>query len=214
MKPFPFRGAIFDLDGTLFDSMHVWTEVDNAFLRKRGIPMPSDYHDEVKSRNFPEAAAYTKTRFSLPEHEEEIMREWFVMTVKAYANDVLLKPFAREFLSALREQGIKTGIATSSKQALYTPVLERCGIANMFDTIVTTEQTKPKSFPDVYLETAKRLGVAPNECAVFEDILVGIKSAKTAGFYAVAVQDHTSLSEQDRLRALADRYIVSFAELL
>ena len=55
MKPFPFRGAIFDLDGTLFDSMHVWTEVDNAFLRKRGIPMPSDYHDEVKSRNFPEA---------------------------------------------------------------------------------------------------------------------------------------------------------------
>ena len=48
MKPFPFRGAIFDLDGTLFDSMHVWTEVDNAFLRKRGIPMPSDYHDEVK----------------------------------------------------------------------------------------------------------------------------------------------------------------------
>lgn len=214
MKHIPFRGAIFDLDGTLFDSMGVWMEVDKTFLNKRGIPMPADYHDEIKSRNFPEAAAYTKTRFALPECEEAIMREWFDMTVKAYENDVLLKPYAREYLCMLRENGIKTGIATSSKQALYTPVFTRCGIADLFDAIVTTEETKPKSFPDVYLETAKRLGVPPHECAVFEDILVGIKSARAAGFYTVAVEDNASFSDREQLRAAADRYIVSFGELL
>ncbi len=214
MKELPIRGAIFDLDGTLFDSMGVWTEVDRAFLSKRGIPMPEDYHDEIKCRNFPEAAAYTKTRFSLPECEQTIMHEWFDMTVNAYENDVQLKPFAYEYLFALRAKGIKTGIATSSKQALYLPVFARCGIADCFDAIVTTEETKPKSYPDVYLETAKRLGVPPHECAVFEDILVGIQSAKAAGFYTVAVEDESSLAEREQLRAAADRYIVSFKELL
>lgn len=208
------RGVIFDLDGTLFDSMGVWIEVDKSFLGKRGIVMPNDYHDEIKTRNFPEAAVYTKARFSLPESEEEIMREWLDLIELAYTRDVCLKPHVLEYLTSLRKKGVKLGVATSSKEALYSPVFKRCGIENYFDAIVTTEETRPKSFADVYLETARRLGLQPNECAVFEDILVGITSAKSAGFYTVAVHDHASLTEQQQMRETADLYIESFEELL
>lgn len=208
------RGAIFDLDGTLFDSMQIWMEVDKAFFQKRNIPMPDSYQGVIKSLNFPEAAHYTKTQFSLAESEEEIMREWSDMTARAYEHDVALKPFAKEYLTLLREQGVKIGVATSSKQALYTPVFARNGISGYFDAVVTTEETKPKSFPDVYLEAARRLGVVPQACAVFEDIVTGIESAKSAGFYTVAVHDIASREEEAQLRACADLYIRGFEELL
>lgn len=208
------RGAVFDLDGTLFDSMGVWMEVDRQFLSKRKITMPDDYHDEVKCRNFPEAAQYTKSRFALPESEEEIMREWSEMTQRRYESDVVLKPYAKEYLTSLKERGVKLAIATSSKQALYAPVFARCGIAEYFDTVVTTEDTKPKRFSDVYEEAARRLGLSPCDCAVFEDIAVGIQSAKRAGFYTVAVHDVASAADRALLRTHADLYIQSFRELL
>lgn len=212
--PRTINAVVFDLDGTLFDSMHVWMEVDRQFLAKRNIPFPDDYHDEVKNRNFPEAARYTKTRFALPESEEAIMREWTQMTAHGYEHSVTLKPYAYEYLCALRKNNIPIGIATSSKEALYNPVFARCKIENFFDAIVTTEETKPKRFADVYLETARRLGVSPQRCAVFEDILVGIQSAKSAGFFTVAVEDDASSTDRELLRAAADRYLVSYRELL
>ena len=213
MIPKHIRGAIFDLDGTLFDSMGVWMEVDRNFLNKRKIAMPEDYHDEIKSRNFPEAAKYTKARFSLTDTEEEIMREWMEMTALSYANDVVLKPHARDYLVSLRKRGIKLAVATSSKRRLYQPVFDRYGLSDFFETVVTTEETSPKHLPHVYNEAAKRLGLPPQACAVYEDILVGIKSAKAAGFYAVAVSDHASAAEEAALRAVADEYILSFKEL-
>ena len=214
MLPQNIRGAIFDLDGTLFDSMQVWAKIDALFFAKRNMQEPPDYQSVIKHLNLPDAARYTRARFSLPDSEEDIIKEWTSDVALSYQNDVILKPYAKEFLLLLKERGVKSGVATSSTARLYLPVFERCGIARLFETVVTTEQTKPKTFPDVYVETARRLGVSPHECAVFEDILTGIESATSAGFYVVAVQDDSSLGDEHALRALADEYIVSFSELL
>ena len=208
------RGAIFDLDGTLFDSMQVWAKIDALFFSKRNMPQPPDYQDIIKHLNFPDAARYTKERFALPDSEEEIMREWTTDVTLAYKNEVLLKPYAKELLLFLHERGVKLGVATSSKAELYLPVFERCEIAHLFTAVVTTEQTKPKTFADVYLETARRLCVEPHRCAVFEDIVTGAKSAKAAGFYTVAVQDDASYGDEKELKSVAHEFITSFSELL
>lgn len=84
-------GAIFDLDGTLLDSMGVWRKIDEDFLGKRGFIVPDDYLVAITSKNFDAAAEYTKERFNLPESEEEIIKEWFDMAIEAYTNEVKLK---------------------------------------------------------------------------------------------------------------------------
>ena len=93
-----FKGAVFDLDGTLLDSMHVWENVDRNFLEKRGIQVPDDYNQAVKNMYFPTAAKYTKERFGLSESEEEIMKEWTLLCLSAYRTQVRLKAGVFEYL--------------------------------------------------------------------------------------------------------------------
>ncbi|MDE5897365.1 MAG: HAD family phosphatase, partial [Clostridia bacterium] len=173
MKPLkPFQAAIFDLDGTLLDSLGVWTEVDRKFLFKRGIPVPPDYQHVVKTMNFPEAAEYTVARFALTESPAAIMSEWMQMTREIYATEVTAKPYAREYLQALSAKGVKLAVATSSTPELFLPALERNGIQHFFSAFVTTEEAgKGKRFPDVYLKAARRLNTEPHSFAVFSEVI-------------------------------------------
>ncbi len=208
------RGAIFDLDGTLFDSMGVWREVDVRFLRRRGIDLPSDYTDAVKTMHFFEAANYTIARFRLDETPQEIVDEWTEMTRELYAKEVCLKAGAKDFLFTLARRGLKLGISTSSVPELFLPVLARTGIRDLFSAItVTAEIGRGKEFPDIYLKTAERLALTPSECAVFEDVPLGICSAKAGGFFTVAVYDASSAAEETMLRATADDYFTAFPHL-
>lgn len=211
----PFRAAIFDLDGTLLDSLGVWAEIDCLFLKKRGIPVPPDYQHAVKVMNFTEAAEYTAMRFSLNESPADLVAEWMEMIRSAYAHDVALTPFAAEYLSKLRAEGVKIAAATSGDPTLFLPALSRNGVKELFSAFVTTAEVgKGKRHPDVYLEAARRLQTPPSECAVFEDVLAAIKTARAAGFYTVAVREESSLHEEAELRAESDAFIVSYRELL
>lgn len=210
----PFSAAIFDLDGTLLNSLGVWKEVDNSFLEKRGIPVPPDYQTAISSMSMLETAHYTIERFALPDTPESLIAEWLDMAKTAYATTVDIKPYAKEYLQKLHASGIPLAVATSSAEELFLPALERNGVKDLFSAFVTTGQVgRGKNFPDVYLEAAKRLGVSPNECAVFEDVLAAIKVARQAGFYTVAVQDGYS-PEEEPLRNTADEYLTSYEELL
>lgn len=215
MKSTEFKGAVFDLDGTLLDSMSVWHSIDGEFFKRRSIAMPADYCEAIKTMHFPTAAAYTKERFSLPESVKEIMDEWRSLCFGAYRNDIKLKSGVFEYLRQLRESGVKIAYATSNSEELSKAALSANGVWELFSAKAYSEETgKNKTEPDVYLLAAERLGLKPSECAVFEDILVGVKSAKKGGFTVYGVYDETSEKDTAEIKRYADRYIKSFEELL
>ena len=203
-----FKGHIFDLDGTLTKSNHVWSKIDEEFLGKRGIKVPEDYFKQVSALNFEQAAVYTNDRFSLGENIQDIMNEWFDMAVYEYTNVIELCGNAGEYVRKLKEQGRKIALATASTEELYKPVLKRNGILECFDCFVSTEQVKRgKGFPDVYELAAEKLGLDAKACVVYEDIVEGIKGAKAGGFFAVAcLNDHYS-HDWDEMREIADEIV-------
>lgn len=203
-----FKGHIFDLDGTLTRSNHVWSKIDEEFLGKRGIKVPEDYFKQVSAMNFEQAAVYTNDRFSLGENIQDIMKEWFDMAVYEYTNVIELCGNAGEYVRKLKEQGRKIALATASTEELYKPVLKRNGILDQFDCSVSTEQVKRgKGFPDVYELAAEKLGLEVKACVVYEDIVEGIKGAKAGGFFAVAcLNDHYS-HDWDEMREIADEVV-------
>jgi len=210
-----YKAYIFDLDGTLLDSMGVWAQVDADFLAKRGITVPPDYMDAISSMTFHEAAVYTIKRFSLTDGVEDLMREWNDMAAYAYGHTVQMKPHAKEYLITLRERGAKLAVATSLSAELCAPVLRNNGIDNFFDLVCRTDEVgHGKSHPDVFLMTAKKIGVPPQDCLVFEDILVAVKSAKSANFSVCAVYDNASESDWEQIRTVADYAIIDFNEAL
>lgn len=203
-----FKGHIFDLDGTLTRSNHVWSKIDEEFLGKRGIKVPEDYFKQVSAMNFEQAAVYTNDRFSLGENIQDIMKEWFDMAVYEYTNVIELCGNAGEYVRKLKEQGRKIALATASTEELYKPVLKRNGILDQFDCFVSTERVKRgKGFPDVYELAAEKLGLEVKACVVYEDIVEGIKGAKAGGFFAVAcLNDHYS-HDWDEMREIADEVV-------
>lgn len=210
-----YQGAIFDLDGTILDSMGVWRQIDVEFLGRRGISVPPDYLEAITPLGFDRAAEYTIRRFSLPESREEIVREWYLMAENAYRYQVELKEGAGEWLNRLKSLNIPLAVATSSDEALFVPALKRTGIYDCFDAFVTVKEVASgKGFPDIYEKAAGRIGCVPEQCVVFEDILQGIRGAKMGGFCAVAVYDEDSAHEEQAMRDAADYYIYSFRQLL
>lgn len=208
-------GYIFDLDGTLLDSLWVWSEVDEVFLSRRSLPVTPDYAQAIAHLGFADAARYTIQRFGLNETPEQLMQEWYDLARTAYRDRVPLKPYAKEFLRKLCAQGVHISAATSSEPELVVPCLERLGILELFENITTIHEVNgDKSSPDIYLLAAERMQLAPTQCAVFEDILRGIQSAKSAGFYTVAVEEPASALDQTEIQKTAHLYVHSFSELL
>lgn len=209
------KGAIFDLDGTLLDSSWVWDMVDIKFLGDRGFDVPEDYVETISPMGAERAAVYTIERFGLNENPDDIVREWIEMAKKEYAVDVICKPFVKEYLEKISNQGIKMAVATSSDRELFISTLEREDILKYFDSIVTVNEVKRgKGFPDIYEEAARRININPHNCVVFEDIYIGVSGAKKGEFNVVAVKDEKSLHNRDKITKLADYYIECFSELL
>lgn len=210
-----FECAIFDLDGTLIDSTKVWEQVDIDFLARRGIPVPDDYIQEIKLHNFETGAVYTVNRFGLNENPEDIAKEWFDMAIEQYANHIQLKPYAKEFLYELKEQGMKLALATSSDWTLFEPCLKRNEIYDLFDCFVQTSQvSRGKEFPDVYELAARTCETEVDKCMVFEDILGAVKGAKQGGFYTVAVADEASEKDREEILRQSDAFLHDYVSIM
>jgi len=208
------KAAIFDLDGTLIDSMWLWEKVDIDFLKLRGYELPIDLKENIEHLSFIDTAKYFKERFNLPENIEEIMDEWNSMAYEQYANNVSLKSGAEEYLHYLKLKGIKLALATSNSVPLLDAVLKNNGVYDYFDVITTTnEVNRGKNFPDIYLLSAKKLEVKPTECIVFEDILPAVLGAKMAGMKVVAVHDLYSEYQKNDIIASADYYIYKYEDI-
>lgn len=207
--------VIFDLDGTLVDSMWMWKQIDIDFLNKRGIDLPEDLQKAISGMSFTETAAYFKERFHLGESVEEIKAEWNEMAYEKYMNETPLKPGVLNFLKDLKAKGIKTGIATSNSRHLVEAVTRQLGINIYFDEIRTScEVSKGKPAPDIYLLVASELGVDPARCLVFEDIEEGIMAGKNANMRVCAIEDEFSMSQKEVKIQLADYYIKNYDEVV
>lgn len=209
-----FGGIIFDLDGTLIKSNHVWSKIDKEFLGKRGFEVPKDYYKAVSVMNFDQAAKYTIKAFGLKEDVESIQKEWFDMAVYEYSNVIGLVSGADKFLKKLKDNNVKIALATASTKQLYEPVLKHNGIYDYFDFFASTEQVKRgKGFPDVYEYACRGLALEPEKCAVFEDIIEGIRGAKAGNFTAVAcLNDHYG-TDFDLIKKESDFYFTTYNEI-
>ena len=210
------EAAIFDLDGTLVDSMWMWYKIDEEFLGQFGVAVPEDLQDCLEGMSFTETAAYFKERFPfLPFSIEQLKNIWNRMAYDKYAHEVPLKPGVLEYLQYLKANGIKTGVATSNSKELVTVTLENLHVIQYFDSIRTAcEVEKGKPSPDIYLLVAKDLEVEPEKCIIFEDVPAGILAGSRAGMKTYAVADTYSEYLLEEKKRLADTYIEDYFELL
>ena len=209
------KAVIFDLDGTLVDSMWMWRDIDIEYLGRFGIPLPPTLQKDISGMSFSETAVYFKETFGIPDSLDEIKNTWNEMAFYKYTHDVPLKPGVLDFLKRLKAQGIRTGIATSNSKELVEAVVKSLNISEYFDEIHTScEVAKGKPAPDIYLLVAECLEVEPARCLVFEDIEEGILAGKRAGMEVCAVEDDFSKNMETEKRELADYYIKDYFELL
>lgn len=212
---YDMKAAIFDMDGTIIDSMWVWKDIDIQYLKKRNIEVPLDLKECIEDKSFAQVAQYFKDRFGITDSIEKIQDEWNNMALHEYSNNVFMKKGVKEYINKLRSLGIKIGLATSNCQLLIDAALKNNEITNLFDSITLADEvTRGKNFPDIYLLAAKKLGVLPEECVVFEDILPAIKGAKAAGMRVVAVHDLDSECNRDEMTFLSDLYIYEYDTFL
>ncbi len=208
------KAVIFDLDGTLVDSMWVWTDIDIAFLGRYHLELPDDLQEKIEGMGFTETAEYFRKRFSLPLTIDEIKEQWNSLALFRYANEVGLKPGAADFLHFLREKKIPAAIASSNSRELILACLKNNHIEDCFDNItISCDVARGKPAPDVYLEAAGKLGVDPKDCLVFEDVPMGIIAGKNAGMRVCAVEDDCAAGRRKEIRGLADYYIRSYDEI-
>ena len=205
------EAVIFDLDGSLVDSMWMWRDIDIEYLGRYGIECPSDIQAAIEGMSFSETAVYFKERFGIPDSLDEIKRTWNEMARDKYLHEVPFKEGIHEFLDICKQKGIKLGIATSNSRELVEEIAKVHGLNDYFGCIMTAcEVSKGKPAPDIYLEVAKRLNVKPENCLVFEDIVHGIMAGKSAGMIVCAVEDEYSIYQRKEKEELADYYIENF----
>ena len=209
------EGAIFDLDGTLVDSIWVWRQIDKDYLKSKGHEEPENLNSEICHMSFTQTAHYFKERFDIKDSVESILNDWYNLSYLHYSKNVKLKDGAKEFLDQLKKNNIKIALATSNSTPLIEACLKNNNIYDYFDSITTTDEvSNGKDCPDIYLLAAQRINVKPENCVVFEDILPAIKSAKSANMKVIAMKDEHSLNDTPEIIKISDKYISSYFELM
>ncbi len=209
------EAVIFDLDGTLVDSMWIWPSVDEDFYVRHGLTAPENFPDDMEGMSFSEVAQFFLDSFPTLSHtREEIMAEWTDMAHERYVKQAPLKDGVYDFILEMKRQGKKLGIATSNGRTLVDDTLEALGVAGYFDVVRTAcEVAKGKPAPDVYLLVADELGVEPGRCLVFEDVPMGILAGKNAGMKVCGVDDECSRPQEEKKKSLADYYIYRYDDI-
>lgn len=207
------RGAIFDLDGVLLDSMGIWKDLGTRYLRSLHIQPEPGLNEILFAMSMEQGAAYLKEHYPLPQSEAEIGEGIARMLEDYYFYEVPAKLGAAALLNFLAERGIPMAAATSSPRTHVTRALERLGLLPYLQAIFTTgEVGVSKHEPAIYHLAAERLGTAPAETLVFEDSLYALKTARTAGYCTVGVFDVHGEEDQAGLKAAAEVYLTALPE--
>ena len=209
------KGIIFDLDGTLIDSMWIWEQIDIDYLARFQHTLPSGMQNEINGMSFLETANYFKNRFQIPDSIETIQNDWNTMAWQKYEEEVQLKDGVFEFLEHLKELNIPCGIASSNSKELIELVVKKHGIDHYFKSIRNSCEVKQgKPAPDIYLLVAEDMGIRPEECLVFEDVLQGVQGGKSANMKVCNVYDIHVKQDSGMIKKIADYFIKSYHEIM
>lgn len=207
-------GAIFDLDGTLLDSMYIWDTIGEAYLISLGIQPHENLNETFKTMSLRQAAQYYQSEYNVTLSIEEIMDGVNRMIENYYMHDVKAKDGVRQLLENLKDKGVKMCVATATDLYLAEAALRRNGILDCFSKIFTcTEVGFGKDSPQIYTQALAHLNTPKQSTVVFEDALYAVKTAKEAGFYVVGVYDKSEAKHSGEIKKRSDMYIQSFEEM-
>ena len=200
------RAAIFDFDGTLAASGGVWGRVERTFLERRGIPHDAGFDERLAAMGFEDRALHTIGHYGLDDTVQQVCDEWNALGRELYATEVRLRPGAEAYVRALRSAGVPVALATTNDPDVLAATEPRTHVLELFDVRVHGRDVAhhTKEHPDIYLEVARRLGVAPRDCLVFEDVLPAVRTARDAGMRAVGVRTDSPRQPWDDIRREAD----------
>ena len=203
--------VIFDLDGTLLNSLSVWEHSGSNFVRSQGFEPPAELDDQLVKMSLLDGAQLIKDTYHLPYTLEEIVEMTLRPIKNHYYQDIQPMPGIPEVLARLKAQGVKMAVATASYKEFAQVALARLGLADYFDFIITCDEVGVgKTSPKVYEVAAERLGSAKERTLVAEDALHALQTASRAGFKTAAVEEIHSAHQQQEKQAIADYYVISF----
>ena len=206
------KGAIFDLDGTLLDSMFIWDTIGEEYLRSLGKEPHEDLKETFMTLTLEEAAVYYREHYGVTLSVKEIVDGVNAMVEQTYRTKVTLKPGIAEYLAWLKENGVRMCVATVTDRYLVEETLERLGVRHYFSEIFTCAEVGfGKDIPVIYQKALEHLGTEKSDTYVFEDMLFALNTAKTDGFPTVGVYDRHEV-HQDELKGLADYYVLDFTD--
>ena len=204
--------AIFDMDGTLVDSMMYWKQLAKEYLNHKGVVhIPDDILEKIKPMTMAESAALFIQEFGIEGTSESVVKEMNTLMDAHYFNDIPLKNGMKKYLKELKDTGKTMCVASATAIPLVESCLTRLGVIEYFSFLLSCETIGVgKNKPDIYYEAAKRMGTAPENIAVYEDALYAAETAKQAGFYVIGVFDENSSNDFDRLKEVSDEIILKW----
>ncbi len=208
------RAAIFDMDGTLLDSMHVWNTVGEDYLRTKGKVPPDGFVERVRALGMRETADYLRSELGVEDPPEQIIREILQFVNEQYLHVLPLKPGVKEFLQKLHGMGVRLCVATASDRSVAEAALARTGVLGLFDFLMTCDEAgSGKQQPLIFERAIERLGSSKMDTVVFEDAAHAVQTAAQAGFRVAAIYDESAAAEQEQIRSFSEVYLESFTGL-
>src|SRR5262245_37960683 len=209
----PIEAVVFDMDGVLVDTEHLWDEVREALTEEWGGRYAPEAQEAMMGMSSVEWSRYLHETVGLREPPDVINAEVVRRMLTRYETDLPVIPGAVEAVRRVADDGLRVAVASSSNRELIDAVLERLALSDLFDATVSSEEVeRGKPAPDVYLEAARRLGVEPDRCMAIEDSASGIRAAHAAGMRVVAYPNRHYPPAAEVL-ALADAVVDSMDEV-
>lgn len=209
------RYAIFDMDGTIIDSMPAWKNLGRDYLISKGIKVLENLNEIISTMCMRESANYFKNELGIKDCQEQIMSDVNKLIEDKYRYEVPLKPYVKKYILKLQRQGVTMCIATATSVQLAEAALKRLDVLEYFSFVISCDDVGVgKTKPNIYNLAIKKMGADLEDTIVYEDAYYAAKTAKNAGFYTIGVYDESANEYKKEMKLLCDKYIDSFKYLL
>jgi HAD superfamily hydrolase (TIGR01509 family) len=211
------KAAIFDLDGTLLDSMHIWLDLGNRVVEKLHIPISKDIniYDTLKDMSLDESAEYFASLLDYKLNKDDIINIYYDIISDFYENEAELKPNVENYIKKLYEKKIALCLATETDMQLAKKALKRVGLLKYFQCCICSKEVgKGKKYPDIFFEALKKLNCDIKDVVIYEDALYAAQTAKEAGFTVHSIYDKSQRKYIKSIREISDLYKYDFADYI